>query len=61
VRKEDGAILYPAGLKGPFIAKQDKGRPVGSQSSSTVRGSIYDTRTWDACVGPYGVKTLDRR
>lgn len=46
VRREDGAILYPAGWKGPYL----KGK-------HAVRGNIYDRATW-TCVGPYGVKTL---
>lgn len=51
VRKSDGAILYAAGWKKPFIAK------AGPDSPATVRGNIYNSDTW-GCLGPYGVRTI---
>lgn len=47
VRRSDGAILYSAGWKGPYL----KGK-------SVVRGSIYDASTWPKCIGPHGVRTV---
>jgi hypothetical protein len=40
VRKSDGAILKAAGWKAPFIAKG------GPMDAWTVRGSIFDPKTW---------------
>jgi hypothetical protein len=52
VRKSDGAVLYAAGWKKPFIGKTE---------ATTVRGNIFDADTWASCIGPYGVLTLNRR
>lgn len=46
VRKADGAIMYPAGWRGPVT------KPHG------VRGSIYAADFGISCCGPYGMKTL---
>lgn len=58
VRRSDGAIMYGAGWKAPFIAKADKGRADADQSPATKRGSIYDPSTWEACTGWSAVKTI---
>lgn len=46
VRRSDGAILYPAGWRGPVT------KPHG------VRGSIYAEDHGISCCGPFGMKTL---
>jgi hypothetical protein len=52
VRVSDGAILYPAGWDRPFIAKG------GPDAPETIRGSIYDTKTWTGCTAWTGVRTI---
>lgn len=51
VRNVDGIVFYAGGPK-PFIGKTE---------AATGRGNIFDATTWGACIGPYGVKTLNRR
>lgn len=46
VRREDGAIMYPAGYRGPVT------KPHG------VRGNIYSADHGISCCGPFGMKTL---
>lgn len=46
VRREDGAIMYPAGWRGPAT------KPHG------VRGNIYSADHGISCCGPFGMKTL---
>lgn len=52
VRVEDGAILYPASWKKPFIAKG------GPMDPKTIRGSVYDPTTWPTCTAWTGVRTI---
>lgn len=58
VRRSDGAIMYGAGWRTPFIAKGDKGKSDAEQSAATKRGSIYDPATWEACTGWSAVRTI---
>lgn len=46
VRNQDGAILYPAGWRGPQL----KGK-------TPVRGSIYAVDHGASCMGPHGVRS----
>lgn len=47
VRRSDGAILYHAGWKAPYL----KGK-------TPERGWLFDALTWAKCIGPHGVKTV---
>lgn len=47
VRRSDGAILYAAGYKGPYL-----------KGAGYIRGSIYDKGTWAKALDTYGVRTL---
>lgn len=52
VRLEDGAILYPAGWKKPFIARG------GPHCAATVRGNIFAPDGGLSALTPFGIKAV---